>query len=350
MFESTRNITYKNMSYSRNRLVRLLAAAAFASMSFSTSAIASTINEPGFVETTIDSIAIATNGYGGMVTDNSGNLYFAANFANEVYIVPPGGTASQFGSIPASNAQGVAIIGTTLYSSFDGAPVYRQDLQQANPAGVLVASVTGGTFGMAVVPAGFGPYGGQLAVGTQSGISILDPSNGNVVVLWTAGTQIPDVAFTLDGRLVATRYSGGDIVEVTSGGVASTLASGFGSPDGIAVQPATGEIYITTPNSSEIWKLQPDGSAQSVFASNAQVDGGYYPSPITFSADGVDMYYATRESGSTIYQISGFDAVGVPIDPVDAVPVPVMSYTGLLALILLLATAGFISLRRWSKN
>jgi len=346
MSESTRNITYKNMNYSRNRLVCLLAAV-FAAMSFGTSAIASTINEPGFVETTIDSIAVATNGYGGMVTDNSGNLYFAANYANEVYIVPPGGTASQFGSVPASNAQGVAIIGTTLYSSFDGGPVYQQDLQQANPTGVLVAQVTGGSMGIAVVPAGFGSYGGQLAVGTHSGISILDPSNGNVVVLWTAGTEIPAVAFTLDGRLVAANYSAAEIVEITSGGVATTLASGFGSPDGIAVHPATGELYITTPSSSEIWKLQPDGSAQSVFASNAQVDNGYYPSPITFSVDGVDMYYATRESGSTIYQISGFDAASGLI---DAVPVPVMSNAGLLALILLLSTAGFISLRRWSKK
>lgn len=325
----------------------LLATTVLMTMGFSSTATASTIVEPGFTETVIDSIPAATNGFGGMVTDADGNLYFAANFANEVFMVPPGGTASQFGSVAGTTAQGVAIIGTTLYSSFSGGgQIYQQDLLQVSPTGVLVGSVSGGSLGLAEVPSGFGPYGGQLAVGTLNGISIIDPSNGNVTVLWAAGTQIPDVAFTLDGRLVAVRPSGGDIVEVTSGGIATVLASGFSGPDGIAVQPGTGEIYITTPDSQEIWKVQPDGSVQSVFATNAQVDGGYYPSPITFTVDGADMYYATRESGSTIYQISGFDQAIIQGGLSE--PIPLLSNAGLLALILILTAAGFITIRRWS--
>lgn len=327
--------------------VRLLAATAIAAIGFGPGAMASTIQEPGFTEIVIDSIAAATNGYGGMVTDAAGNLYYAANETDEVYKVPPGGTASQFGTTAGNTALGVAIIGTTLYSSYaTSGAIYEQDLQQVSPAGVLVANLPSNAMGMAVVPAGFGAYGGQLAVGTNTGISIVDPSNGNETVLWNAGTDIPDVAFTLDGRLVALRESTGDVLEVSSAGIATVLAGGLSSPDGLAIQPGTGEIYVADPGSASIMKIQPDGSAQSVFATNVAVDSGYWPSPITFTVGGAEMYYATRENGSTIYQISGFDSNGNA--GADAVPVPVMSNSSLLALILLLATAGLVSIRRWS--
>jgi len=342
--------TYKSHAQSgRGHWCVQKAAVAILALCIGVSASASTLQEPGYTETVIDSIAEATNGFGGMVTDADGNLYFAANFADEVYIVPPGGTATQFGSVAATNAQGVAIIGTTLYSSYDsGGAVYQQDLLQANPAGVLVASVPNGSMGMAVVPAGFGAYGGQLAVATHNGVSILNPADGSSVVLWTANTEISDVAFTLDGQLLAARSGNGDIVAVTAAGVESVFASGLGAPDGIAVQPATGEIYVTDPNGNRIVKLQPDGSAPSVFATDAAVDGGYYPSPIAFSVNGVDMFYATRESGSTIYRISGFDEAGNP-PPGPMVPVPLLSNAGLLALILILALAGFGAMRRRSN-
>jgi len=346
--KSLSNRYYWHIQASRFRRGVHMAAVALLALCMGASATASTLQEPGFTETLIDSIAEATNGFGGMVTDSSGNLYFAANYANEVYVVPPDGSASQFGSVAGTNAQGVAIIGTTLYSSFDdGDAVYEQDLQQPNPAGVLVATVPAGAFGMAVIPAGFGAYGGQLAVGTQTGISILNPANGDVVVLWTASSEIPDVAFTLDGKLLGVRPDGGEIVEVTSAGVASVFASGLGSPDGIAIQPSTGEIYVTNPDSQQIIKLQPDGSAPSTFASDAAVDGGWYPSPIAFSVNGADMFYATRENGSTIYRISGFDGTGANAGPL--LPVPLLSNTGLLALMLILALAGFGAMRRRSK-
>ncbi|GMU45654.1 MAG: hypothetical protein AMXMBFR26_04360 [Porticoccaceae bacterium] len=113
-----------------NRALRQLAALATALFACFPSS-ASTLLEPGFTETVIDSIAPATNGFGGMITDASGNLYFAANFADEVYLVPPGGTASIFGTNPGSTAQGVVIIGDTLYSSYTGDnAIYSQDLLQ----------------------------------------------------------------------------------------------------------------------------------------------------------------------------------------------------------------------------
>ena len=334
----------------RSRL-RTVATVALASIGFAATTMASTILEPGFTETVIDTIAVATNGYGGMVTDNEGNLYYAANEAEQVYKVPPGGTASQFGTTAGSQALGITIIGSSLYSSYVSNDIYSQDLNQSNPTGVLIATLPSDAMGMAVVPSGFGAYGGQLAVGTNNGISIVNPSDGSQIVLWIASTNIPDVAFTLDGRLVALRVGSSELVEVSSTGVATVLASGLSAADGLAVQPATGEIYVASPNSRTIIKVQPDGSAQSVFATNVLFDGGYWPSPITFTIDGTDMYYATRESGSTIYQINGFDSAGggIDIDITTPTPVPVLSKPGLLALILILASAGFIAIRRWSN-
>lgn len=296
-------------------------------------AAASTLQEPGFTETTITSIAAATNGYGGVAVDNSGNLYFAANAANEVYIIPPTGVAAQFGTIAASTALGVVIDGNNLYSSF-GNPntIYRQDLTQAAPVGVSIATPTNRPMGMAIAPAGFGAFGGMIIVADADGVSVINPANGNVTQLWDANTNISDVAFTLAGEIVAVRDNG-DLIQITSAGVATVITSGLGGSDGVAVHPVTGEIYVADPNGDTIWKVQPDGSSPTAFATNVLVDSGFFPSPIAFSPDGADLFYITRESGSTIYRISGFPTLSIQ-------QVPTLSTWMLILLTLLLGIVG----------
>ena len=324
----------------RNRMVGQLAALTITIfISFPTSA--STLLEPGFTETIIDTIAPATNGYGGMITDASGNLYFAANEADEVYIVPSGGSASIFGTNPGTTALGVTIIGTVLYSSYGSGAIYSQNLLQAAPVASVIANVAT-PMGMDVAPASFGGFGGQLVVGTTSGVSVVDPASGVETVLWNAGTEISDVAFILDGRLIVTRENTGELIELSAAGVPTPFAAGLGAPDGIAVHPGTGDIYVTDPNSSTLWRVAPDGSSVSAFATGAAVDGGYFPSPIAFSVDGTELFYGTRESGTTIYRISGFPSV-TPASP--PTPVPANDTLALLALILGLALAGMLTMR-----
>lgn len=309
-------------------------------------ATASTLQEPGFTETVVDTIAPATNGFGGMILDAAGNLYFAANFADDVYIVPPGGSASVFGTNPGDDAQGVVIIGDTLYSSYTGSDaIYAQDLQQAAPVASVVASISN-PMGMDVAPAGFGAFGGQLIVGTTSGVSAVNPVGGAETVIWNAGTEISDVAFTQDGRLVVTREDTGELVEVTAGGATSVLRSGLGDPDGIAVEPGTGDLFVTDPTGDQIWRVAADGSSATPFATDAAVDGGFFPSPIAFSVDGTELYYGTRESGTTIYRITGFRGVVPGGGP--SVPIPVNHPVALLTLVLGLLALGGLAVRRFS--
>ena len=267
---------------------------------------ASTLQEPGFTETVVGTIAEATNGFGGMTTDDADNLYFAANRADQIYKLPPGGSFAQFGSVSGNDAQGVAISGSTLYSSTYGpGQVFAQNLAESSPTGTLVASVPG-AMGMEFAPSGFGAYGGQLIVGTTTGVVALDVGTGTVTPIWNTG-NVPDVAFSLDGRLLALRANG-TITEVGADGSTSVFASGLGSADGIAVQPATGEIFLADPSSRSILKVSADGSTTTTFATNALVDGGFFPSPITFTVSGGSMFYGTRESGTTVYRIDGFSA------------------------------------------
>jgi sugar lactone lactonase YvrE len=272
-----------------------------------TSANASTLQEPGYIETVIGSITEATNGFGGMTTDSADNLYFAANRTDQVYRWPPGGPFAQFGTISGDDANGVAIIGTTLYSSTTNpGQVFAQNLAEVSPVGALVAAVPG-AMGMEVAPAGFGAFGGQLIVGTTTGVVALDAGTGTVTPIWATGT-VPDVAFTLDGRLLALPANG-QIVEVAADGTTSIFASGLGAADGIAVHPSTGEIFVADPSSQSIVKVSADGTTSSPFATDALVDGGFFPSPITFTVDGASLFYGTRESGTTVYRIDGFEGL-----------------------------------------
>ena len=58
--------------------------------------------------------------------------------------------------------------------------------------------------------------------------------------------------------------------------------------------------------------------------------------------DGTELFYGTRESGTTIYRISGFPSV-TPASP--PTPVPANDTLALLALILGLALAGMLTMR-----
>ncbi|GMU45655.1 MAG: hypothetical protein AMXMBFR26_04370 [Porticoccaceae bacterium] len=205
----------------------------------------------------------------------------------------------------------------------------------------MIASINA-PMGMDVAPASFGGFGSQLVVGTTSGVSVVDPGTGTETVLWNAGTPISDVAFTLDGRLIVTRESTGELIELSTAGVPTPFATGLGAPDGIAVHPGTGDIYVTDPNSSTLWRVAPDGSPVSAFATGAAVDGGYFPSPIAFSVDGTALFYGTRENGTTIYRISGFPSVTAPGSPAA---IPVNDSLALLALVIGLALIGLLAMR-----
>lgn len=309
---------------------------------------ASTLNEPGYTEDFVATIPGTTAYFGTLVEDGTGNLYSTSAWGNEVFEVDTLGVATQFGTTGGSGALGVGIIGSTLYVGFQSGEIRTMDLNQAAPAGVLLASLGSGVdaMGMAVAPAGFGAYGGQLVVGTYDGISIVNPANGAVsVLLNTPGNPHSDVAFTPDGVLLAVDYDNSRVVSVTAAGVESTFYDGISGPDGIAVHPSTGNVFVASSNLDAIVKIDPTGTSSSQFASDAIFDAGWFVSPIRFSTDGSVLYYGAGPSTLSIYAISGFDGAAPP-PPNEYVPVPTLSVWGLAVLTLLIGLMVFASRRR----
>lgn len=159
---------------------------------------ASTLNEPGYTESLFANVPAAVGGFGAMATDMSGNVY-VSGASSEVYKITPDGVVTQFGTTGGSGyALGMEVIGSTLFVGFRNDEIRTMDLTNPAPVGVLLTSIGSGTaaMGMAQAPPGFGAYGGQLVVGTEAGIDIVNPSTGAVTVLVAAGSEHPDVAFT----------------------------------------------------------------------------------------------------------------------------------------------------------
>ena len=314
---------------------------------FSMGVQASTLNEPGYSEVFVATIPGTTASFGTVVADASGNIYTTSAYGDEVYKVDSLGVVTQFGTTGGNGgALGIGIIGSTLYVGFQSGEIRTMDLNQVSPAGVLLASLGSGVdaMGMAVAPAGFGAFGGQLVVGTYDGISIVNPTNGAVsVLLSTTGMPHSDVAFTPGGVLLSTDYDNNRIVSVTAAGVESTFFAGPSSPDGIAVHPGTGEVFVASSGLDSIVKIDPSGTTSSVFASGSDFDGGWFVSPIRFSTDASILYYGVGEGQMDFYAISGFS--GVAPAPVN-VPVPTLSAWGLALLTLLIGLAVFSSRRR----
>ena len=317
---------------------------------------ASTINEPGFSEALLANIPGATSSFGSMsvAQDASGDIYVVGFYSSEVYKVTQGGVVSQFGTTgEGGGALGVGIIGNTLYVGFDTGTIRTMDLTQPSPVGVVLASIGNGNdaMGMAVAPAGFGAYAGQLVVGSYDGISIVNPSTGAVsVLLSTVDNPHSDVAFTSAGELLATDYDNNRIVRVSDAGTESVFSAGLDGPDGIAIHPGTGEVYVAASGSDTIVKLAPDGLSSSVFATGADFDSGWFVSPIRFSAEGTSLYYGVGESQADIYVITGFDGVNPPPAPAPlGEPVPTMSAWALIVLAVLLGLMVFSTRRRLFK-
>ncbi|HPR69832.1 MAG TPA: hypothetical protein PLJ99_11145, partial [Kiritimatiellia bacterium] len=50
-----------------------------------------------------------------------------------------------------------------------------------------------------------------------------------------------------------------------------TLAQGFQSPDGLALDPETGDIYLTDEDASAIVRIRPDGTKRTVMDSRTPI-------------------------------------------------------------------------------
>jgi len=124
-----------------------------------------------------------------------------------------------------------------------------------------------------------------------------------VTTFTTSNEHLRELAAAPDGTLVAWIYrstspSGWRLARVTTQGVVTTLGTGLGALQGIAVSPTTGAIYLS--DDRVIRRLMPDGTttivAGNTTAPRATVDGSsadarlVYPTKLRVRADGTVVF------------------------------------------------------------
>jgi hypothetical protein len=168
-------------------------------------------------------------------------------------------------------------------------------------------------------PSGWGPIG--LAFDQSDNLYVADNVDGNLYRFAPGGGQasaatlignVPGgpegLAIAADGTLYAARSGARDVVQIdtATGRVVRTLASGIACATGLAVDPASGDLFVSQNQcGSTIFRISDlRGSAARVtpYTTLPNVDA------IAFTRDGT--LYAT--SFGTIYRISGTATGGAP--------------------------------------
>jgi sugar lactone lactonase YvrE len=167
------------------------------------------------------------------------------------------------------------------------------------------------------IPArGLGPTG--VAFGPSGTLFVSDVPDGHVYEFGSAGgvadastminpsspfprDDIRGLAFGQNGELFLAQALGNKVVQIDPGDghVVRTVTTTIQCPVGLAVQPGTGDLFVTSPKcSTAVWRISAPGSANPTvapFATNLQsVDG------IAFAPNG-DMWLASM--GGSILRI-----------------------------------------------
>lgn len=275
------------------------------------------------------------NYYGDIAVDGAGNRYVTGSFTQTIIKVDAAGAVSQYVNPNAGAALlGITVAGNDLYVASDNAQLTRVDLS------------TGAQTTLAATPGGTAPalaYGaGKLFVGTYSGLRAYDTASNSYTSVAGLNSLYNSLTFANDGRLLLSDYNNSRILAydpVTNS--SSVFRSGIANVGGIAVHAGSGKVYAAAEGNRQLFEIAADGSSASVFANNFDVDGGWYPTALTFSQDQSQLFFL-QNAGSTfaLHAISGFEAVVG-----QAVPEP-----GALALALLGLTGVALSRRRKSAH
>lgn len=191
----------------------------------------------------------AITGTEGLIIARDGTIYYSQSRA--VGRLAPGGSPENgFVALPgaAGTVWGIALdaANETLYvGSPTARAIYSVDLTAATPTATEFVASAGGPNGLTIGPDGalyFSDFGGNRVRRV--------PASGGAPTDVTASpiAQANGVAFDAEGRLLVASYADGDLFRLTLTAGAETgretVASGLGSPDGVAVD-ANGDYWVT---------------------------------------------------------------------------------------------------------
>jgi DNA-binding beta-propeller fold protein YncE len=213
-----------------------------------------------------------------MTFDAQCNLYWSAD-GGEVFRVAKGSnqvtTVHDIGSLarglvfnPADNKLYVGAQGNVYSMTTTG-----QNVQ-------MVAAIGSYVNGMEMVPAGWGSFGGQLAIAHHSGkVYRLPTSGGSAVVVGTTSGQLSDLVF--DGlNLYVANYSSKTIQKLSPNGTFTVQVTMPCNPDGVAVQENK-ELYVACGSTNKLYKVPLPNGSPTLIAS-PKMNGGWAPAGLIF--------------------------------------------------------------------
>jgi DNA-binding beta-propeller fold protein YncE len=320
-----------------------LVAVAAACVLYVGSASAITFTQPGFTQHVIADIAGGGPGFGGVVAGPDGNIYVTGGYFTNLFRVTPTGTVTTLTLNATNTILGVGIIGTTLYVGQNNGEIDTFNISLPTPTATLLATVPGslngnGNADFAVAPASFGAFGGQL-IACNGGVYAVNPTTGAKTDIFVgSGDHYSSLDFGPNGTLYVADYDAGTVLTVSATGTTALFATLSGSsPDGLAVNPVTGNIFVADSSNSQIITITPAG-VQSTFATGVDFSGGYYPSGLAFSSDGSTLYYI--DGGGNGFELSAIQGFA------PAETIPALGTAGWLTLAVLIAVAGAVGIKR----
>lgn len=150
---------------------------------------------------------------------------------------------------------------------------------------------------IALIPEGFGAYGGQfVGAGLDGQIWIIDPDNASAVALTNMNDNIVSDAMIDPATNIGYAVTqNGNVRTFDAAGGSAVFVGGLFGIDGITVDPGAA-LYLAEPNSQSIIRIDIATLAQQSYAGQV-FDGGYYTSGILFDAGGNVL---TKVSGANI--------------------------------------------------
>ncbi len=239
-----------------------------------------------------------TNGYGSAVTTSTDDIYFTSGGNGQIYKVDSTGTQTVF-AVTSGLSMGLTIDSNTLYAGNTSGNITAYDLNTS--IGSTFTSLSGSINGLVLANSN-SDYFGSILAATYSGLYAVDTATGLSSLIDSGLYNGVDVT------------QGGDIFATKDNGVSHFLSDGtldyFTNTsyiDGITIHDGTGDIYLASSQQRSILQFDELSLATSVFASNINFDGGWFPSPIEFSQNGEELYYGERDG--SMWSIQGFPAI-----------------------------------------
>ena len=246
-----------------------------------------------------------TFGSGDFAFDDNGNLILSNQVTQEVISVDRlACIMSTLATVSAADRL-MSIVyhegRNTIYTGTTDGEIYA--VNPSSGAYTFLVDIGFDVNGLVVAPDGYGAFGDQLIAAISSGelVAVNAESGATTVIVNTGGTPA-DLVFASDGTLYVVNESLGEVLTISAVGMTSTLATGFGGPDGIVIDETGGRLLVAAGWEDILYGVRVSDGVKTDLGSFDFDDGGF-PSGLAF--DGFQtLLMGTGENSLTILALT----------------------------------------------